>query len=73
MNQPIASSPPVRREPLADNAAHILLVDDDERIRVLLSSVLSAQGFRVTPVADVFAARARQCAASASISCCSTS
>ncbi len=58
MNQPIASSPPVRREPLADNAAHILLVDDDERIRGLLSSVLNAQGFRVTPAADVLAARA---------------
>lgn len=47
-----------RREPLPDNAPHILLVDDDQRIRDLLSRVLNDQGFRVTPAADVAAARA---------------
>ena len=47
-----------RREPLADNAAHILLVDDDQRIRELLSRVLHEHGYRVTPAADVTAARA---------------
>ena len=44
--------------PLPDNAAHILLVDDDERIRELLARVLNDHGFRVTPAADVSAARA---------------
>ena len=47
-----------RREPLADNAAHILLVDDDHRIRDLLTRVLNEHGYRVTPAADVAAARA---------------
>lgn len=32
----------------ADDAAHLLLVDDDRRIRVLLSRYLSDQGYRVT-------------------------
>ena len=57
MNQPVTTGSAVKREPVRDNAAHILLVDDDERIRTLLSSVLSAHGFRVTPAADVVAAR----------------
>lgn len=47
-----------RREPLPDNAAHILLVDDDQRIRDLLTRVLNDHGLRVTPAADVAAARA---------------
>ncbi len=47
-----------RREPPPDNAPHILLVDDDHRIRLLLSRVLSDHGFRVTPAGDVAAARA---------------
>mgnify|MGYP001288013895 CR=1 FL=1 len=58
MSQPNVPVPAPKREPLADNAWHILLVDDDERIRGLLTSVLSAQGFRVTPAADVPTARA---------------
>lgn len=47
-----------RREPLPDNAPHILLVDDDQRIRDLLSRVLLDQGFRVTPAGDTNQARA---------------
>lgn len=58
MTQPASPAAAARREPIADNASHILLVDDDQRIRDLLTSVLSAQGFRVTPAADVVAARA---------------
>lgn len=58
MTQPAPPAASPRREPIADNASHILLVDDDQRIRDLLTSVLSAQGFRVTPAADVAAARA---------------
>ena len=46
-----------RRDPLPDNAAHILLVDDDERILDLLTRVLKDSGFRVTPAPDVPAAR----------------
>lgn len=45
-------------EPLPDNAPHILVVDDDLRIRDLLSRYLQENGFRVTPTADAAAARA---------------
>jgi two-component system, OmpR family, phosphate regulon response regulator OmpR len=49
---------PLKTEPLPDNAPHILLVDDDHRIRELLSRYLSENGFRVTQSADAVAARA---------------
>lgn len=42
------SPPDERPSPLADDAAHILLVDDDRRIRELLSRVLGKNGYRVT-------------------------
>ena len=35
-------------QPLADDAAHLLLVDDDRRIRDLLSRILQRNGYRVT-------------------------
>jgi two-component system, OmpR family, phosphate regulon response regulator OmpR len=47
-----------RREALPDNAQHVLLVDDDQRIRELLSRYLLENGFRVTPAGDAAAARA---------------
>src|SRR5919197_450857 len=47
-----------RREALPDNAPHVLLVDDDQRIRDLLSRYLSENGFRVTPAGDASSARA---------------
>lgn len=47
-----------RTDPLADNAPHILVVDDDQRIRDLLARFLAESGFRVTPAADAAAARA---------------
>jgi two-component system phosphate regulon response regulator OmpR len=47
-----------RREALPDNAPHILLVDDDQRIRDLLSRYLLENGFRVTPAGDAASARA---------------
>jgi two-component system phosphate regulon response regulator OmpR len=47
-----------RREPVADNAAHILVVDDDLRIRDLVARFLSEAGFRVTTANDVRGARA---------------
>lgn len=36
----------------ADDAAHLLLVDDDRRIRALLSRFLNDQGYRVTTAGD---------------------
>jgi two-component system phosphate regulon response regulator OmpR len=47
-----------RRDALPDNAPHVLVVDDDQRIRDLLSRYLFEHGFRVTPAADTAAARA---------------
>ena len=45
-------------EPLPDNAPHALVVDDDQRIRNLLSRYLMANGFRVTPAESASSARA---------------
>ncbi|MEP1209360.1 MAG: response regulator transcription factor [Rhizobiaceae bacterium] len=42
---------------LSDDAAHILVIDDDRRIRDLLSRYLSEQGFRVSTAADAADAR----------------
>ena len=47
-----------RCDPLPDDAPHILVVDDDHRIRELLSRYLAENGFRVTPANDANAARA---------------
>ncbi|MEM8750776.1 MAG: response regulator [Pseudomonadota bacterium] len=43
--------------PLVDEAPHILVIDDDSRIRDLLSRYLSEQGFRVSMAADASEAR----------------
>jgi two-component system phosphate regulon response regulator OmpR len=43
---------------LPDNAAHILVVDDDQRIRDSLARYLFQNGFRVTTAADAATARA---------------
>lgn len=42
---------------IADNAAHLLVVDDDTRIRALLNRYLSENGFRITVAADAGEAR----------------
>src|SRR5262245_12333117 len=42
---------------LPDNAAHILVVDDDQSIRDLLAKFLLEQGFRVTTANDAASAR----------------
>lgn len=39
-------------------SAHLLVVDDDDRIRTLLKTYMSARGFRVTAAADAARARA---------------
>lgn len=43
---------------LADNAPHILVVDDDQRIRDLLARFLQENGFRVTATENAASARA---------------
>lgn len=42
---------------LPDNAAHILVVDDDQRIRDLLGRYLLENGFRITTACDAPSAR----------------
>ncbi len=44
--------------PPGDDAAHVLVVDDDRRIRVLLSTYLRKHGYRVTIAASAAEARA---------------
>jgi two-component system phosphate regulon response regulator OmpR len=43
----------------ADDAPHLLLVDDDRRIRTLMSRYLSGQGYRITTAGN--AEEARRC------------
>jgi two-component system phosphate regulon response regulator OmpR len=45
--------------PLSDDAPHLLVVDDDRRIRVLLSRFLLLEGYRVTTAETAADARAR--------------
>jgi len=45
--------------PLADDAPHLLVVDDDRRIRDLLSRFLSTEGYRVTTADTASDARAK--------------
>ncbi|MGC2775060.1 MAG: response regulator transcription factor [Bradyrhizobium sp.] len=52
----IASRPP---QTPADDAPHLLLVDDDRRIRDLLSRFLRGEGYRVTTAASASDARAK--------------
>ncbi len=47
-----------RAEPLPDDAPHVLVVDDDQKIRDLLARYLFEQGFRVTTAADAEGAKA---------------
>jgi two-component system phosphate regulon response regulator OmpR len=44
---------------LADDAPHLLIVDDDRRIRALLSRFLLAEGYRVTTAESAAEARAK--------------
>ena len=52
----ITSHPP---QTPADDAPHLLLVDDDRRIRDLLSRFLRGEGYRVTTAASASDARAK--------------
>ncbi|MBB3952555.1 two-component system phosphate regulon response regulator OmpR [Aureimonas jatrophae] len=51
--EPVSASPDVSM----DDAPHILVVDDDRRIRTLLSRFLSERAFRVSTAADAAEAR----------------
>ena len=44
---------------LADDAPHLLIVDDDRRIRALLSRFLMSEGYRVTTAESAAEARAK--------------
>ena len=52
-----SSGSPARVEPLPDNAPHILIVDDDQKIRDLLARFLHGGGYRVTQAGDAATAR----------------
>ena len=53
--QPAGAQPPTS----ADDAPHLLVVDDDRRIRDLLSRFLTAEGYRVTTAEIAAEARAK--------------
>ena len=50
---------PARPAVLADDAPHLLVVDDDRRIRDLLSRFLHGEGYRVTTADTAAEARAK--------------
>jgi two-component system phosphate regulon response regulator OmpR len=50
---------PAADVPVNDNAPHLLIIDDDKRIRTLLARYLGEHGFRVTAAADAADARRR--------------
>lgn len=50
---------PVATTAVPDDAPHLLVVDDDRRIRTLLSRYLSAEGYRVTTADNAADARAK--------------
>jgi len=54
-----ASEAPVADAPVDDGAIHLLIVDDDNRIRTLLTRYLCGQGFRVTAASNAAEARRR--------------
>jgi two-component system phosphate regulon response regulator OmpR len=54
-----AAGASARLAPLADDAPHLLVVDDDRRIRDLLSRFLHGEGYRVTTADTAAEARAK--------------
>lgn len=53
-----AAKPAKSQSALTDDATHILVVDDDKKIRDLLTRFLFESGFRVTNASDAASARA---------------
>ncbi|MGE3247018.1 MAG: response regulator [Beijerinckiaceae bacterium] len=58
-NDQLVQTPAPVAEPPEDDAAHLLLIDDDRRIRSLMSRYLLRTGYRVTTAADAAEARRR--------------
>jgi two-component system phosphate regulon response regulator OmpR len=54
----MTQSPSLAVQTPADNAAHVLIVEDDRRIRALLSRLLRENGYRATMAAGAVEARA---------------
>jgi two-component system phosphate regulon response regulator OmpR len=52
-------APVLVRNPPADDAPHLLVVDDDRRIRDLLSRFLSTEGYRISTADSAAMARAK--------------
>jgi two-component system phosphate regulon response regulator OmpR len=50
---------PASEQALRDDAPHLLIIDDDSRIRTLLARYLGSNGFRVTAAGDAAEARRR--------------
>jgi two-component system phosphate regulon response regulator OmpR len=59
MIEPDSPAAAVVEKPVTDDAPHLLIVDDDSRIRSLLSRYLGEHGFRVTGAANAAEARRR--------------
>jgi two-component system phosphate regulon response regulator OmpR len=59
VNAPERSFMTAEQRPPTDDAPHLLVIDDDQRIRVLLSRYLGDHGFRVTMAGDAAEARQR--------------
>src|ERR1700730_10202248 len=59
MNVPLAATMSRTPRQPADDAPHLLLVDDDRRIRDLLSRFLCGEGYRVTTAMSASDARAK--------------
>ncbi len=53
----ISGDPEAVKKGLADDASHILVIDDDRRIRSLLHKYLVGEGYRVSVAADAAEAR----------------
>src|SRR5579871_4239144 len=59
METSATSATETQTAPVPDDAAHLLVVDDDRRIRDLLSRYLQREGYRVTTAKDASDARAK--------------
>jgi two-component system phosphate regulon response regulator OmpR len=59
VNEAATTEPTLEPAALADDAPHLLVVDDDRRIRALLSRYLAEQGYRVTTAGSAAEADAR--------------
>jgi two-component system phosphate regulon response regulator OmpR len=59
MESPATTETEIPAAPVPDDAAHLLVVDDDSRLRDLLSRFLQREGYRVSTAKDAADARAK--------------